>query len=113
MAKLKKWWEIYPAGTKAGDEEKRFFVALARHPQYKYRSVGAIAQETGLTKTRCDEIINKYHPKGIIIQNNKHLDQWGYWETLGIDPDSGDSAASVSEADKNVRIQKATSTKNP
>jgi hypothetical protein len=107
MAKLKKWWEIYHAGTQAGDEEKRFFVAIARHPTYKYRSVGAIAQETGLTKTRCEEIISKYHPKGLLLQNSKHPDQWGYWETLGIDANTGNPPVSVSEADKEARITKA------
>lgn len=107
MAKLKKWLECYPTGTQAGDEEKRFFVAIARHPQYKYRSVGAIAQEANITKTRCEEIINKYYPKGMLIQSSKHPDQWGYWETLGVDADTGNAPAGVSDSDKDGRIKKA------
>jgi hypothetical protein len=108
MAKLRKWWEIYPAGTPAGDEEKKFFVAIARNLKFTYRSAGALAQETGLTKTRCEEIISKYHAKGMLVQSSKHPDQWGYWETVGIDPDAVDSQASTAEADKDARIKKAT-----
>lgn len=106
MAKLKKWWEIYPVGTQAGDDEKKFFVAIARNPLYKYRSVGAIAQETGLTKTRIEEIIEKYHKKGMLYQNDKHTDQWAYWEIIGIDPNINDPK-STADKDKDVRVKKA------
>ena len=111
MSKLSKWWEIYPAGTQVGDEEKRFFVALARNQKYIYRSVGALSQESGLTKTRCEEIINKYATKGIIVQSNKHPDQWAYWENTSINNGSA-TALSVSDSDKDTRIKKAT-TKKP
>jgi hypothetical protein len=106
MSKLKKWWEVYPAGTQAGDEEKKFFVAIARNPKYVYRSVGAIATETGLTKTRVEEIIQKYWKKGMLLQNEKHHDQWGYWETVGVDPLTVD-VKSIADEDKDARVTKA------
>jgi hypothetical protein len=107
MSKLKKWWEVYPSGCQAGDEEKKFFVAIARHPQYKWRSVSAIAEETGLTKTRCEEIITKYATKGMLLVNDNNPDQWGYWERLGLNADSGMAPAGVSDADKEFRVKKA------
>ena len=39
----KKWTEIYPYGTKEGDEESKFFRALARHNKFDYRSTIAIS----------------------------------------------------------------------
>jgi hypothetical protein len=80
---LKSWWEVYPHGTKEGDEESRFFCALARHPDFKYRSVEKLSEEAGLSKSRCEDIISKYHPAGMILQNPKDPDQWGYWERVG------------------------------
>jgi hypothetical protein len=103
--KTKKWLEVYPAGTQAGDEEKKFFVAIARNPKYTWRSVSALASETGLTKTRCEEIIAKYHPKGIILQNQNNPDQWGYWETVGADPSV--KSPGLADADKDARVKKA------
>lgn len=106
---LKKWWEIYPKGTQAGDEEKKFFVSIARHAQFKFRSVVAIATETGLTKTRTEEIVQKYWQAGMLFQNPKKPDQWGYWETIGYDPNT--KTLGVADADKAVRLKKASSKK--
>lgn len=80
---LKKWWEVYPQGTKEGDEESRFFCALSRHPEYKWRSVDRLAEEAALPKVRIEEIIGKYAQEGMIYQNTKDPDQWGYWERVG------------------------------
>jgi len=80
---LKAWWEIFPQGTKEGDEESRFFCALARHPDFKYRSVEKLSEESQLSKSRVEEIITKYAPLGMILQNPKDPDQWGYWERVG------------------------------
>lgn len=77
-----KWTNVYPQGTKEGDEEQKFFIALARHPKYDWRSVSAIAAEAGLTKKRVEEIISKYYKKGLVFQNPKNTDQWGYWERV-------------------------------
>lgn len=112
MTKLKKWWQIYPVGTAAGDEEKKFFVAIARNPKFIWRTVGALAQETGLTKTRIEEIIDKYYKKGMIYQNDKQPDQWGYWETIGVDPNIN-NVKSTADSDKDARLKKAVSPKKP
>ena len=62
MAKIKpkKWTDVYPVGTKEGDEEARFFRSLARHPKYDWRSTAAISKESGLSPKRVEEIIAKY-----------------------------------------------------
>lgn len=75
-----KWHQVYPQGTKTGDEEQRFFKALARHPKFDWRSVASIATETGLTKKRVEEILYKYFKLGMIFQNPTSEEQWGYWE---------------------------------
>lgn len=80
MTEPQKWYKAYPQGTKVGDEEQRFFKALARHPKFDWRSVASIATETGLTKKRVEEIIGKYYKLGMVLQNPKNEDQWGYWE---------------------------------
>jgi hypothetical protein len=80
MSLPKKWYEVYPYGTKAGDEEAKFFRALARHPKYDWRSVAAIAADANLTKKRVEEIIAKYFAAGMVFQNPKNEEQWGYWE---------------------------------
>lgn len=75
-----KWVNVYPQGTKEGDEEQRFFIALARDKKYQWRSVSAIAKEANLTQERVEEIIRKYYKRGMVIQNPKNPDNWGYWE---------------------------------
>lgn len=76
------WTKVYPHGTKEGDEELKFFIALARNPKYQWRSTSAIAKEAGLTKERVEEIINKYYKKGMVFQNPKNEDQWGFWSRV-------------------------------
>jgi len=80
--KLKKWTEAYPHGTKEGDEELAFFISLARNHKYVWRSTVGIAQDTGLTKERVEEIIDKYLKLGMIFQHPKNDDNWGYWERV-------------------------------
>ena len=83
MSKSKKppkWWEVYPQGTKAGDEEQRFFKVLERDPKYSWRSTEAIGKESGLGLERVEQIISKYLKRGIVFQNPASDDQWGYWE---------------------------------
>jgi len=77
------WWEVFPQGTRDGDEESRFFCAIARHPDFKYRSVEKLSEEAQLSKSRVEDIISKYAPLGMILQNPKDPDQWGYWERVG------------------------------
>lgn len=83
MTDLKSWWAIFPQGTKEGDEESRFFCSLSRHPEFEWRSVDKISEEARLPKTRVEEIIAKYAVLGMILQNPKKPDQWGYWERVG------------------------------
>lgn len=77
-----KWTEVYPQGTKQGDEEQDLFIALARNPKWQWRSTAQLAKETGLSKERVEEILNKYRKKGMVFQNPSNEDQWGYWERV-------------------------------
>lgn len=82
VIKPKKWTDVYPHGTKEGDEECKFFIALARNKKYRWRSLSALAKESGLSRERVEEIINKYYKKGLVFQDPKNEDQWGYWERV-------------------------------
>lgn len=79
----KKWHEVYPYGTKEGDEEAKVFRALSRHAKYDFRSTGALEKATGLSQTRIEEIIDKYvnhFSPPLIIPHPKNEDHWAYWE---------------------------------
>lgn len=108
MAKTKKppkWLDVYPQGTKEGNEEQSFFIALGRHPKYQWRSTAAIAKESGLQVDRVEEIIAKYYKKGMVFQNPKNEDQWGYWERC---PEMlKDDSKSVVQMDHKKRINDA------
>jgi len=103
--KLQEWHEIYPQGTKEGDEEQKFFIALARHPKWIWRSTSALAKEADLTKKRVEEIISKYFKKGMIFNNPQNEDQWGYWKRIPeMLPKDG---SSITKEDQDDRIQQA------
>lgn len=107
MSKPKKWTEVYPYGTKEGDEEAKFFRALARHPKYDYRSTGAIIKATNLPRNRVEEIIDKYVNKvtpPLLFAHPSNDDHWGYWERCEdrLDGDKRD----ISKKDKDNRIDK-------
>jgi len=106
MANPKKWVNVYPQGTLEGNEEQQFFIALGRNPKYKWRSVSAIAKESGLSEKRVEEIISKYYSKGMVFQNPKNEDQWGYWERV---PEMVVNKKSISQTDKQSRIAGSTS----
>jgi hypothetical protein len=82
MKKPQKWIDCFPQGTKTGDEEQAFFIAISRNPKYQWRSVAAIAKESGLIPERVEGIIQKYQKKGMVFNNPKNEDQWGYWERV-------------------------------
>jgi hypothetical protein len=107
MDKPKKWTEVYPYGTKQGDEEAKVFRALARHPKFDYRSTGAISKDTGLSKERVEEIIDKYVNKvkpPLIYPHSTNEDHWGYWERC---PDVlKKDKRNTSDKDKDNRIDK-------
>ena len=108
MSKIrpKKWVDVYPSGTREGDEESRFFRSLARHPKYEWRSVAAVSKESGLSKERVEKIIKKYFDMGMVFQNPKNEDHWGYWERVPqMLPETKDS---IAEEDKKERIKRQT-----
>ena len=101
-----KWTEVYPQGTKEGDEEQKFFIAIARNHKWDFRSVAAISKEIGLPEKRIEEIIQKYFKTGMIVQSPKNEDHWAYWERV---PKLGEKDdASIAEKDQDMRISKAT-----
>jgi len=83
--KLPNWCDVYSHGTKEGDDELKFFVSLSRNPKYIWRSTSGIAQDTGLTKERVEEIIQKYVKLNMVYQHPKNDDNWGYWERVPVD----------------------------
>ncbi len=98
-----KWTEVYPQGTKKGDDEQAFFIALSRHPKWKWRSTASIAAEANLTKERVEEIISKYYKKGMVFQNPANDDQWGYWSRV---PEMlPEDEQSITSKDHNDRIK--------
>lgn len=106
MDKPKKWTEVYPHGTKEGDEESKFFKALARHPKYDWRSTGAIVKASKLPQDRVEEIIDKYinMTPPLIFPHPKNDAHWGYWERV---PDMlKDDDRDLSTKDKDNRIGK-------
>ena len=106
MNKPKKWTEVYPHGTKAGDIESKFFKALARHPKYDWRSTGAIVKASGLPQETVEEIIDKYISMSppLIYPHPKNDAHWGYWERV---PDMlKDDNRDLSTKDKDNRIGK-------
>ena len=104
MKKPEKWTDVYPQGTKAGEEEYRFFKSLARNSKYEWRSTSGIAKEADLTKGRVEEIIKKYLKKGMVFQNAKNEDLWAYWERVKDLLPKDDK--SISKTDQDKRIDK-------
>jgi hypothetical protein len=104
MKKLKKWTEVYPQGTKEGNEEQKFFISLARNPKYEWRSTAQMGKETGLTRERVEEIIQKYVKMGLIIPSPTKEDHWAYWERV---PNMvKDDSKSLTQKDQKKRIDK-------
>lgn len=99
-----KWSEVYPQGTKEGDEELKFWISISRNPKWAWRSTAAIAKESGLSKEKVEQIIQKYLKKGMVFNNPKNEDQWGYWENVKdqLPKDKG----TLDEQDKKDRINK-------
>lgn len=107
MKKPKKWTEVYPQGTKEGDEEQRFFIALARHPEWPYRSTSVIVDESGLPVERVEELIEKYLKMGLIFSHDTNEDHWIYWERAPeVDPDILKTKKPLVRADQDRRIKK-------
>ena len=102
MKKPAHWFDVYPQNTKEGDEEAKVFTALARNGKWDWRSVAALAKETGLDKKRIEEILYKYMKKGIVFQNPKNDEQFGYWSNV---PDMiGSDQRSIKDEDIRNRL---------
>lgn len=103
---LKKWWAVYN-----GDEEKRFFVGkdgnsgLCRNNGFDWRSTEALARESGLSKSRVEQIIDKYHKAGIVVQHAKDPEKWGYWEKVG--SAAASNTKDTTKDDQQARVDKA------
>lgn len=106
MLKPKKWYDVYPYGTKDGDEEAQVFRALSRHPKFDYRSTAAIIKTTGIKRERVEEIIDKYMScdPPLIFPHKTNEEHWGYWErcTDRLEDDIRD----ISSKDKDDRVDK-------
>lgn len=98
----KKWIDVYPQGTTEGNEEQRFFIALARNPKYCWRSISALAKESNLSAQKVEKIIEKYYKKGMIFQNPKTEDQWAYWERV---PEMVPKNTSLVKKDHDIRTK--------
>lgn len=106
MSQTKKWWQVY-----ANDEEKKFFVGkdghsgLVRKQDYSWRSTDLLAKESGLSKARVEQIIDKYHKAGLVLQHPKDPEKWGYWEN--VNTTTAAAKGSVVEEDQKDRVGKA------
>lgn len=105
MTKPKKWSEVYPYGTKEGDEEAKFFRALARHQKYDYRSIPQLIKVTGLSRERIEEIIDKYtnrYNPPLVYAHPQNEDHWAYWERCQDQLKSDNRNISQKDQDKRV-----------
>ena len=106
MTKPKKWTEVYPYGTREGDEEAKFFRALARSPKYEYRSIGAIIKASKLSRDRVEEILDKYvnhYDPPLVCPHPTNEEHWGYWERC---EDDKSDKRSISQKDQDKRVDK-------
>lgn len=107
---LKRWHEVYQGG-----DERNFFIGkngksgLVR-TDYNYRSVAALAKESGLTKDRVEQIVAKYLKLGIVVQSPDKEDHFGYWQRVGANLAAG-APNTVSQNDQAARVKKATAKK--
>lgn len=105
MIKPPKWTNVFPQGTKEGNEETSFFIALTYDKQYQWKSVAALAKETGLPRVKVEAIIKKYFLKGMLFQHPTNPDSWGYWEKV---PHMlPEQPKTLAEKDQENRIKKA------
>lgn len=107
MDEPKKWYDVYPYGTKEGDEEAKVFRSLSRHSKFDWRSTSAIMKATGLTRERVEEIIDKYVNRvkpPLIYAHPTNEDHWGYWERVPEVLKKDDR--NISTKDKDARVGK-------
>ena len=76
------WYDVYPKGTKQGDIEEKLFKSLARNKKWKWRSISALAKETGISEEEVEKILDKYYNLKLVYQNPKSDTQWAYWSNV-------------------------------
>lgn len=107
-----KWHQVYQ-----GTNEKRFFVGIdgksglvrsrsGEGKQQTWRSVKGLAADSGLSLKRVEEVIAQYMPAGVVLNNAKNPELWGYWENVGLE----EAPKSLSDSDKEERVNKVTGT---
>lgn len=103
--KIQKWHEVY-----RNDAEKNFFVGkdgksgLVRHSEFHWRSTDSLAKEGGLSKEQTEQIIDRYHKAGIILQSPRDPEKWAYWENVS---KKKDPYLTITEEDQKMRLQRA------
>lgn len=104
MATPPKWTDVYPHGTKEGDEEMDFFNSLARS-KWKWRSTAAIVKETGLSAERVEQILSKYMKWSppLVFKSETQEDQWAYWQRV---PELVTKKSSIGQTDIDDRINR-------
>lgn len=108
---IKKWHEVAVSA-----DEYAFFIGKDKksglvRSSYDFRSVAAIAKESGLTKDKVEALVDKFMKMGIVVQSPNKEDHYGYWDRVS--PNLGKTqTASLSEADKAKRVG-AAKAKNP
>lgn len=105
MAAPKKWWQSH-----ANDEERRVFVGtdgksgLVRSKDFNWRTLKSLANESGLTEKRVEEILAKHMKTGLVVQHASG-DKFGYWERVV--PEIANPVPGTIEKDQQDRMKKA------
>ena len=98
------WTDVYPQGTKQGDEEQAVFLALARHPKWHWRTVAALSKESDVSAERIEQILYKYWKINMVFQDPRNENQWAYWERV---PEMmKKSPCSIGDKDQEDRLKK-------
>ena len=99
----KKWTEVYPHGTKEGDEEVDFWYAIARDRSTEWLSVSQIARTSRLPELRVKQLITKYSSfqPPLVIVCPSLPGYFGYWQRV---PDSIEEKISITKKDHINRI---------
>jgi hypothetical protein len=79
---ISNWYDVYPKGTIQGDVEEKLFKSLARNKKWKWRSVSAIAKESGISEEEVEKILDKYYKLNMVFQNPSSDTQWAYWTNV-------------------------------
>ena len=105
MEEPKKWTEVYPYGTKEGDDECKFFRFLSRNAKRDFHSSEAIVEGTHLSRKRVEEIIDKYakYSPPLIFAHSSQENHWAYWENV-IDSMVLPDDRSIAQKDRDRRI---------